>query len=104
MNPGLERILKSIRGVKKLKEVDIPSVRSEVIDITQYLNPKQDEVRSYRPHKVTVKGVDYIACDAKSINRQMNQRGRGDYRHLFTPQGEYVGIAVHAHKGYKKVA
>ena len=91
------------RKVRQLRHLDLSRTQVEVATLEIQLRERAAEVESYRPHKVTVAGVDYLACDAKTINRHNHQSGRGDYRYLFRDYA-YAGLATHASTGYRVIA
>tara|TARA_Y100000034_G_C6812491_1_gene365253 strand:+ start:229 stop:534 length:306 start_codon:yes stop_codon:yes gene_type:complete len=94
-----------IKKVKALKKVPLNDVQNEISDIVLRLQDENPDVaKSFCPHVVSLGRERYVACDAKYLNRQANQSGRGDYRYLFQDNA-YAGLAEHQNRGgYRMVA
>jgi hypothetical protein len=90
---------------KIIKQVSLDTVSTEIANVESMLNDGPQYARPLRPHKVNISGEDYIACDAKVLNRSRGQTGRGDMRYLCRNK-TVVGVAVHRSNGngYRKIA
>ena len=92
-----------IRKIKALRNANLKLAYNEITHVISNILENSQMLISFNPHKVKLDGIDYIACDAKYINKITNQSGRGDYRYLIYGN-ELVGIAVHNNNGgYRKV-
>ena len=82
---------KKIRKFRNVRESKIEENLDEIVKgASEGLN-----LSSYEPHKVNLDGRVYKSYDAKAINRQMHQSGRGDYRYYFSKKDE---ISIYMHK------
>jgi len=98
--------IEKIRKIKSCRHVDLTKVASEIALVsTLILNPAQAMQSNYHVHKVPVNGVEYLVADAKFLNRQTNQSGRGNMRYLFDIQARtWEGLAQEVDNGsYRRV-
>jgi len=86
------------RKVKEFQHVRMEKAQDEIACLEMRLRTSPHQMRDVSSHKVIVRGEEYIATDAKYLNREANQRGRGNYRYLFQ-QAEFAGVAVHTPAG-----
>jgi hypothetical protein len=87
-----------IGNVKKLRHLDVRKIRAEIATIENLVGNTREVGARFHSHKAEIDGDGFVAFDAKSVNHQTNQGGRGDFRYLFQ-QGRYVALAEHLASG-----
>jgi hypothetical protein len=89
-----DEFLSKIKEYKPCKNIDENRAKKEYYEIIEtlnnpflWMNPK------YHPHKVKIEKYEYIALDAKCLNKHTNQAGRGNLRYLFDISSkEFIGL------------
>jgi hypothetical protein len=96
----VKTLIEKIR--KKVKSIDKKKVKAEISILESFM---PTVAPGFNPHCVNIGSENYTAFDAKTINRALNQTGRGDFRYL-ARNGIIVGLAIHRGNGngYRRVA
>lgn len=69
----------------------------EVLDVENAIKQGKENALNLKPIKGKNKYFDgrTYEADAKTLNRQLNQTGRGDWRYYFTENGTFVNASIH---------
>jgi hypothetical protein len=92
---------------KPCKRVNLDKVKQEIERVRTLAQSSDMGFRkSYNLHNVPVAGEVFLVGDAKYLNRETHQTGRGNLRYLFDKNThEYNGLAEHNADGnYRRVA
>ncbi len=93
--------------VRKNRGLNVSRIENEIL----LIEANQDfrgspgetpELASFNPHKIILNGETGWAYDAKAINTQFSQTGRGDYRYFFQDK-EFTGMLL-IHNGGRNYA
>jgi hypothetical protein len=99
--------IEEIRRFKPCKRVDIERVKEEIERVKGIAHdPNSPQKQTYHLHQVPVAGEVYLVADAKLLNRETNQSGRGNLRYLLDRKtNEYRGLGKEKDNGkYDQVA
>ena len=98
--------IENIVTYKPCKRVNLERVKQEIERIREIARSPQIGLRkSYNLHEVPVTGETFLVADAKCLNQETNQTGRGNLRYLFERDThQYNGLAMHnANGSYRRV-
>lgn len=97
--------IEELERVKSFRHIDLGRVVMEIsqLETTLRTAPQaQQQLVSFAPHRVRIGGDTLLAYDAKTLNRQTHQSGRGMYRYLFQ-ETYFKGVAMHTPSGDYRV-
>jgi hypothetical protein len=90
---------------RKNKDLDLGRITNEILNLQQLQNynaaPGQTPgLIGFNPHKINFDGKTGWVYDAKAINKQRKQTGRGDFRYFFQDKQFTGTILQHSENNY----
>lgn len=76
------------QGIQQIILEEIKRIRQSLLEVRTAV---------YNSHKVQARGEEYWAYDTKAVNKELNQRRRGEYRYLLNK--DEVKLAKHKTNG-----